>query len=192
MSNSLPTPRRRALVIAICVFLFLAYLLTVSGAVKSDDELFIIDTAESMAIQQSLFMNQTAHLRPIQTTDVEPGQPLLAAPLYWLAFHTPWVGNVHAILLFNPLVTALTAGLLFLFVLDLGYGDRTALIAALLFGLTTVVWPYTKTFFREPLTMLILFAAAFFANRWRLALADPDQPHWRWLIGMAATHCSPY
>ncbi|MEJ2148117.1 MAG: hypothetical protein P8Z40_01415, partial [Chloroflexota bacterium] len=173
--------RRWRIALSLGALLFLVYLLTFSGTVKSDDELFIIDTTDSMAVRGSLLLNETVYLRGLQTTDVEPAQPVLAVPLYWLAYHIPWAGNVHAIFLFNPIVVSALAVLFFFYALDLGYGERTALIAALLLGLTTILWPYAKTFFREPLTTLNLFAAAFFLERWRRAVTAGGRRHWLWL-----------
>ncbi len=175
---------RWALTVALGAFLYFAYLLTYSGIFRSDDEQYIVDTTDSFTVRSGpdrLLLNETVYLRGLQTTDVEPAQPVLAMPLYWLAYHIPWIGNVHTIYLFNPIITTLTAALLFHFALDLGYRERTALIAALLFGLTTIVWPYTKTFFREPLTMLSLLAAAFCTHRWREAFSAHQPDRWIWL-----------
>ncbi len=173
--------RRISLALLIGGLLFSVYLLTFSGVPRTDDERFIMDTAESIAVHGNLRLNQTAYLRPIQTTDVEPAQPVLSVPLYWLAYHIPWVGNAQVLFLFTPLVTALTGALLFLHALDLGYQERTAVTAALLFGLGTLAWPYTKTYFREPLTMLNLFAAAFLLTRWRQVFAAGERRHWPYL-----------
>lgn len=175
------TMRHVGLALLIGSLLFSTYLLTFSGVPRTDDERFIMDTAESMAVRGNLRLNQTAYLRPIQTTDVEPAQPALSVPLYWLAYHIPWVGNAQALFLFAPIVTALTGTLLFLQALDGGYEERTAVTAALLFGLGTFAWPYTKTHFREPLTMLNLFAAAFLLTRWRRAFAAGERRHWLYL-----------
>lgn len=173
--------RHAALAAALGGLLFFVYLLTYSGAPVTDDERIIIDTTDSFAMRGSVWLNQTSYLRPTQPTDVEPAQPLLSVPLYWLAYHTPWVGNVHTVMLFAPLVTALTAVVLFATALNLGYDERTALVAALLYGLTTIAWPYTKTYFREPLTTLMLFGAASLLVRWRQAFRVGDGRHWLWL-----------
>lgn len=175
--------RRAAFALTLGSLLFLVYLLTFLGVPRTDDERFIIDTTDSMAVRGSLQLNQTSYLRPIQTTDVEPAQPLLSVPLYWLAYHIPWVGNIHALMLFSPIVTALTGVLLFIYALTLGYTERTAVVGALLFGLATIAWPYTQTYFREPLTMLNLFAAAYLLERWRRAFAAGERRHWRYLGG---------
>ncbi len=183
-----PRARRVAIALAIGGALFLVYLLTFSGVPKTTDESYIVDTTDSMAVRGHLRMNQTAYLRPLQTSGVEPAQPVLSIPLYWLAYHTPWVGNVHALFLFSPIVTVLTAIVLFCYALDLGYGERTALASAFLFGLTTMAWPYAETYFREPLTTLNLFLAAFLFRRWRELFSARERRHWLYLsLGIAVT-----
>jgi hypothetical protein len=184
--------RRRALAAALGGFLYLAYLLTYSGIYKSNDEAYIIDTTDSFTVRSGpdrLLLNETVFMRPgLQTTDVEPAQPILAMPLYWLAYQIPWIGNVHAIYLFNPIIIAATAMLLFYYAINLGYSERTALVAGLLFGVATIVWPYTRTFFREPLTMFNLFAAWYFIDRWRQAFSAGQRDHWRWLAAGTAAY----
>jgi hypothetical protein len=69
------------------------------------------------------------------------------------------VGEVQALYLLSPLYTALTAALLVLIVRGYGFTLRTAAVTGLLFGLSTIAWPYSQTFFREPLAMLLLAAA---------------------------------
>jgi 4-amino-4-deoxy-L-arabinose transferase-like glycosyltransferase len=169
---------RAAIAAVLGVLLFTVYLVTFTGVATTDDEQYILDTTESMAVRASLQLNQTSYLRRVQTTDVEPAQPLLAAPLYWLAYHTPWVGNVHALFLFPPLVTALTAVVLYLFALELDYSEGVAIAAGMLYGLTTIAWPYTQTFFREPLSTLLVFAAAYLLVRWRHTFRERRRRHW--------------
>lgn len=184
--------RRSALAVALGGFLYLAYLLTYSGIFKSNDEAYIIDTTDSFTVRSGpdrLLLNETVFMRPgLQTTDVEPAQPILAMPLYWLAYQIPWIGNVHAIYLFNPIIIAVTAILLFTYAIELGYSERTALIAGILFGLGTIVWPYARTFFREPLSMLNLFAAWYFIDHWRQAFTTGQRNHWRWLAAGTTTY----
>lgn len=159
--------RRMTMVVVLFGFLYGLYLLTYSGAFTTDDERVIFDTIESLAERGNMLLNQTTYLTPLRTSSVEPAQPILAVPLYWIANQFDSVGNVHGVFLFNPLVTALTAVALYWFALDLGYGDREALLAGLLFGAATIAWPYTKTLFREPLAGLSLTATLFFLHRWR-------------------------
>lgn len=174
------------LALGLGVFLSLVYLLSYSGIFKTTDEQYIIDTTNAFTTRTGpdrLLLNQTVYLRGLQTTDVEPAQPVLSMPLYWIAYHIPWIGNVHTLYLFNIFVTVLTGLVVFYYALSLGYSDRVSVIAVVLFGLTTIVWPYSKTYFREPLTMLTLIASAYFLQRWRIAFVHHQRrSEWLWLV----------
>ena len=74
----------------------------------------------------------------------------------WLDFT---VGLLQSTLLWNGIVTALTAALLWLTAVRLGYRDRTGMALGLLFGLATIAWPYANHFFGEPLSALSLLLA---------------------------------
>jgi hypothetical protein len=74
---------------------------------------------------------------------------------------------VHTVWLFNVFVSAVACGVFFVYALALGYRERTALVGALLLGVATIVWPYSKSFFREPLTLLMMLLAGLCAERWR-------------------------
>ncbi len=179
-------PADGVILAALTGLLFSAYLLTASLTFISDDELYIFDTVESLARHHSTMLSETADLNWPVASQVEPAMPVLAAPIYALANRFRGIGNVHATLLFNPLVTALTAALLFLYVRQLGFGRATALTSALAFGLTTIAWPYTKTFFREPLATLTLFAAGYGLLRWRDALRQKQRGAFVWLAAALA------
>jgi hypothetical protein len=167
---------------ALCGLLFAVYLLTASLTLISGDELFLLDATESIAKRNSVRLSETADLTWPGESDVEPAMPFMAAPIYWLANGFHGIGNTHATLLFNALVTAVTAGLLYLYVRALDFSPVTAAITGLTFGLATLAWPYTKTFFREPLHMATLFATAYALLRFRLAAVGRE----RWAIGWLA------
>ena len=95
------------------------------------------------------------------------GMSLLLVPLVWLGLSVPAWGAATTALLFNGLVTAATAWLLFHAVRRLGYDDRVALVAGLLFGLATLAWPYAKTCFSDPLAGLCLLGAGLALLRFR-------------------------
>jgi 4-amino-4-deoxy-L-arabinose transferase-like glycosyltransferase len=135
-----------------------------------------------------VFLTETGGLTWPGEAQVEPLQPALAAPLFWLADRLPFAGNVHLVMLFNPVVTVATAGLVYLFVLASGYPRRAGLAAALIFGLATIAWPYSKNFFREPLMGLTLFGTAYLLLRWRQALPSGVGRSLSWLVaaGVAA------
>lgn len=182
-----PESRRRLattdglIMAALCGLLFCVYLLTASLTLVSDDELFILDTTESLARRGSVRLSETADLSWPGESQVEPVMPILAAPIYWLANTFDGIGNTHATLLFNALVTAVTAGLVYLYLRELDYGPPAGLTSGLAFGLATIVWPYTKTFFREPLHMATLFATAYALLRFRGAAVHRDRRAIGWL-----------
>lgn len=114
------------------------------------------------------------------------GQSLAALPLYGLGM--AWralTGAAHAprfaAALLNGLLTAATAGLLLLIVQALGYPLRTAALLALVWALGTPAWPYTHTFFSEPLVTLCLSVATLAAVRF----ARGGQSGWLALMGGA-------
>lgn len=172
----------RFTVSALVGLLFCVYLITASFVFISGDELFLFDATESFARHGSVFRSETADIQWPSESQAEPAQPLLTAPIYLLANSFDGIGNVHATMLFNPLMTALTSGLVFLYIRQLGYQRATAVAAGLAFGLATIAWPYTKTFFREPLTTFALFATAYCLLRWRNGLAQQHRASYLWLV----------
>ena len=167
---------------AVFGILYLVYWLTTSLTFISADELFLFDTAESFARRGSVMRNMTADLDWPGHTYVEPVQPLLSIPLILFADIASEVGVAHSILLLNMAVTAATGMLLFLYVRWLGYRRNIAIVAALLFGLTTIAWPYSKNYFRESIAGFTLLLAAYGLLRWRYELhSSAGWPH-RWMV----------
>ncbi len=88
------------------------------------------------------------------------GLPLAMLPLTWLGLMLPDIGLVATSLLINPIITALTAVLLVIYLQQLGFEERIGLIVALTYGLTTLAWPYAKSLFSDPFSGLLLLTAA--------------------------------
>lgn len=65
----------------------------------------------------------------------------------------------------NALVSALTAAVLLLAALRLGAPRPGAVVLALAYGLGTMAWPYSGSFFSEPLTALLLVTGVLAALR---------------------------
>lgn len=151
-------------------FLLACYLFTYTGVIQSSDGLAVFATAESMVRRGELDMNQLLWMG-VQQGDFGPngdlysrkgiGMALLAYPLIWLAQKWPGVGLVQAALLLNPLLTAWTGGLLFRTGRRLGWSRNTSIATALIYGLATLAWPYTQTFFSDPVCAWGLFGAAY-------------------------------
>jgi len=178
LPRSLFNRQRVYLLLALIVFLASVYMLTYSGRIESEDTLYLFNATGSLVRYGDFLLDLSAGVRPpesfytvqeypLQSVNTEPLPIVLAAPLFWLANQLPNVGLVHAVWLFNVLVCAMSGGVLFLYALALGYDERTALFGAVIFGLATIVWPYSKSFFREPLALLLILLAGLFAERWR-------------------------
>lgn len=166
-SLRVPTSLDRRIALAIFAVLFSLYLLTFNGLFRSIDELALFSAAESLVQSGSLArpqLNFAPYHNPVGS--LEPLQPLIAMPLYALAVRLPTVSNIHVTMLLNPLLTALTAVLLYLLVRQMGYAQHVSTGVALIYGLATLAWPYTRTFFREPLLGLLWTAALWAFNRW--------------------------
>ncbi|NDJ62621.1 MAG: hypothetical protein GYB67_15970 [Chloroflexi bacterium] len=103
-----------------------------------------------------------------------PTPSLIMLPLIAAAEVLPWLTTRAAALLFNPLVTALTAALLFTLIRRLGYRPAVALITALIYGLATTALVYTQTLFGEPLAALLILAALLSLHRWTASRSQRD------------------
>ncbi len=162
------------------------YWLTYSGVMLSGDEIGLWDGTESLARRGNTRVTYALNERILRDyaigdqpdtplVDSEPMQMVLGAGLFLAAEALPGIGLVHAVWLLNVLVSAAAVSVLFLFARALGYAPQPANSAGLLFGLGTIIWPYSKVFFREPLSMLLLFSAALCLYAWR--------SRWRTLAG---------
>ena len=173
------TRRRAALFTALFIALVSLYLTTYGGRIESGDTFALFDASESLVYYGDTVLDKSAWFSQPDPTfpesvrpspiDVEPLQMILAAPLIWVADKLPGVGLVHAAWLFNVLVCAAVGGVLFLYALALGYSERSGVIFGLLVGAATGLWPYSKTFFREPLAALLIVLTALVLHRWRMS-----------------------
>lgn len=164
------SPKDRSAALLIFGFLLACYMLTFTGVIDSSDGLSTFATTESLVRRgafdsnQVLWMgNQQGNIGPDGNlyTRKGLGMVLLAWPLVWAAKVWPFVGLAHAAMLLNPLLTAWTGALLFRTGRRLGWSRPLAMSAALIFGLLTMAWPYTQSFFSDPVAGWGLFAAAY-------------------------------
>lgn len=158
----------RGIAFSLFWLLFACYLLTFTARIESSDSLSMFATVESMVRRGEVDSNQLLWMG-IQQGSFGPdgdlysrkglGMALLAWPLVWLARLWPVVGLVHVALLLNPLLTAWTGALIYRAGRRLDWRPSTALATALIFGLATLAWPYSQTFFSDPACGWGLFAA---------------------------------
>jgi len=183
--------------VALFVLLFTIYLLTGSGGFHIVDEISQFAVTESMAKRGGFDTNAIAWMQWTTSPGERlgafgtrgdvfckkgPALALLAVPLYWLMWVLPVVGLLQGTLLFNMLVTAATALLVWRTALALGYGQWTGVAAALLYGLATIAWPYATHFFGEPLSALALLASLYTLLR----LRQTRRLRYAWAAGLAA------
>ena len=184
--------RRLALGACLAAILVALYFFTYNGFAVSRDEWFLFDATESMARRGNLRVNfefdayPPTRLQDVQPppADAEPLQPALAAGLFLIAQALPGIGLAHTVWLFNIFITAFTALTVFAFGLALGYRGRTAALVALAFGVGTIAWPYSQTFFREPLFTWLALLSVYFTRRLRRQLAAGKHP-WFSAAGLA-------
>ncbi|MBE2271474.1 MAG: hypothetical protein IAE80_24790 [Anaerolinea sp.] len=153
------------------------YLTTYSAHVESGDARRLFDSASSLVDHGDMLLDLSVWQFPPQDFDVdnplplpggniEPLQVIAVAALYAVAKVTPF-GLVHTVYLLNVIVGALAGCILYLYARTLGYRERTAILAALLFAACTVMWVYSKWLFREPLLLLFLLLSALLLERLR-------------------------
>ncbi|MBL8131266.1 MAG: hypothetical protein JNL42_05375 [Anaerolineae bacterium] len=179
--------------VALFVCLASLCMLAYSGVSESRDSTRLFDALSSwvewgdlrldLAAWENPPTTQTSAWFPLENAAVEPGQIFAAAPLYVLARLLPGVGLAHTVWLFGALTTA-AAGVVFARCARLlGASQRAALLAALSLVVATAALPYSKTFFREPLTLLLLLTTACAAFQVRVTRFHSPG----WLILLAAS-----
>lgn len=177
--------RRYGLLILVSL-LICVYTFTNSGRTHIVDEVSLFAVTESLGLRGAVDTNAIAWTQWVNSPgevlgafgpegDVYskkgPAPAFLALPWYMLIHGLTWfnvhIGLMQGTLLWNGIVTALTAALLWLTANRLGYGDRTGMWLALLFGLCTIAWPYANQFFGEPLSALSLLICFYGLLSWR-------------------------
>ena len=153
--------------ISLFCLLITIYNLTYSGTYITDDEHILASRTLSTAYDEQINDDRVlgnsrvfsySILPPIEASqglNIEPIQAFLGSFLAKLAVYFD-LGHVQTIYILNIYLTALTALLLFWILIILGYAQRTSFIIGILFGLCTIAWPYTKTYFRDSVAMFFL------------------------------------
>ncbi|HXW00624.1 MAG TPA: hypothetical protein VEC93_19565 [Anaerolineae bacterium] len=185
--------RPKSLPFAIALFLFSIYLLTFSGKFHVMDELAVFTAGHNLAQHRRADINQliwTNHWTPNPPgiwgrdgnlyTKKPPGISFITAPLIWLGHRLPDLNAVHAGLLTNAIVTALTASFLFIWLINLGFTQPAATLTALGYGLGTIAWVYARMFWESSLLAFFFLLAVWAAYR-ATHLAQP-QRRWWWLL----------
>lgn len=174
--------------LSILLLCFTAYLVTADLQPRSIDEVASYVVTRSIVGQRSVsgdaltwLHDQMGHgavtapgLDGHQYVIKDIGPSLLAVPLAWLG---RWLGMgpVPLVMLLMPLLTAISAALLYRFSAR-RWGRLPALLAALGFGLGSLAWPYAETFFTQPAAALGLLLALIGSIEAR------ERGSWRWAL----------
>lgn len=153
---------------ALFFVLLSTYLFTFHGLFRSIEELALFARVESLAqgrwadLPQLRFSEYHNPVGPL-----EPGVPALGLLLYWPAQQIGGVGNIQAVMLMNTILSALTGVVAFLAFEQLGSSRRQSLGLALALGLGSLLWPWSRTYHREPVLGLLYLLAFVGAQRFR-------------------------
>lgn len=149
------------------------YVFSFSGLPLSPDEYIMFDTAQSLVLHGTMGRTIGFNVDPTIQEDgtpwpppkYEPLQILAVAPLFWIGHHLPDIGRLHTVFTLNIFVTTLTALSLYPIALQRGYSPSVAWFGALIFGVATAAWPYSRWLFREPLMALFVLWAFHIASQ---------------------------
>lgn len=180
----------------VALFLLLLgwYVLTMSGHTYTSDEETMLAAGESL-VQHGTFALEPDFLMTLERgvdgqtySRYGPGQSLAAVPFIvagrLVASLAPDYASRYIerlfVLLLPALVTAATGLVLYAWARQIGYRVRVALLVGLLYGFS-MAWPYSRTFFAEPMATFFLVVCAYGMRR--------TERHW-WAIAGAAAACA--
>lgn len=160
------------------MFWFCLFALTLRGVPSNGDPVNYFVVAQGIADKGSVALEQNKYVPLVRGvggayySKFGIGQSLAEVPFYGLAkMLFPIGGDRNAALigryfiteLSQPFICALICVLFAFTALRLGFRRRTCVAGAFLLGLATLIWPYSKIGFSEPLQALTLLAAFHFA-----------------------------
>lgn len=157
----------RACIVAL--LLASVYLITYTGRIELGDQLEYFDAVGGMArfglplADEGMWQTPPREFidgqPPLRATIADPLFIDVTAPLYALAERISGIGLVHTLWLFNVGTSALVGALVYIAARRFGAEPRASIITALAFGVLTIWWTYSQTFFREPLMCVWLLLA---------------------------------
>lgn len=165
------------------LFVFVVSLFFSGGRLASSDELSFYLVAESIVLRGELSIDPSL----VQNGAYGPdgkfysgagiGQPLLTIPFYLVGHGVVNLFKIEeplrtfvvrgSVSLMNQIVAGLIAVVMVAFGRQLGYSLRTAVFLALGLIFTTNVFPYVKSFMRDPQLLLYLLTAAYLLYMYR-------------------------
>ncbi len=169
--------RDRSMAAGIFFVALAVYVLTYTGAFKSNDERALFSGTDSFVKRGDFTVNQIywdyTHVGMLTTAgdmvpNYEPAQMITAIPFY--LWGRALGAAVQGVMFFGAVVMAASVALVYLCMVELDYGRRASALAAFVYAFATMAWPYSRTFFREPLTTLAYLLAVYGLLRYRAAV----------------------
>jgi 4-amino-4-deoxy-L-arabinose transferase-like glycosyltransferase len=182
--------KNASLAVAVSSTCFLTYLIFWSGHQYSIDGMVMFNYAKSLIFQHSWVISPPMHWngQDISVSKWAIGMTFAYIPLLWLFSHTlfgnyagyttiPYDPKINfnsqllqnnsylSVSLLNPLITAITVGLLYLLSRELGLTKRQAVTVSFIFGLLSPAAVYAKFDFSQPLASLFIILAILLINR---------------------------
>ena len=168
--------------LALFLFALSVYLLSMTGTLGVDEETMYLVT-ESIAERGEVAVGPSM-LRETWTVPgqggvrysiLEVGQSVLALPFYYIGRIAASVAppglspyaTRAAVAAMGPVFGALAVLLVALLVEALGHSPARAAAVALLAGFGTILWPYARTFYREPVLAALFLAVVWGITRYR-------------------------
>jgi hypothetical protein len=161
------------------VFFLSLNLLTMGGHLDSPDEELMFQVTRSLAERGSMDISDTGVAEHLTLTGADgrtyvpysPVASVISVPFYkvgqGLAAVLPprysEVATRFAVGLRDPLISALACVVFFLLAAELGYGAAVAAVLTIALGVGTLVWPFSKYSFSEPVTGFFLLLAVYAA-----------------------------
>ena len=166
--------KRPATLLWVFLFFLSIYIFTAGGHYYSSDGLTVYLVARSIVTTGSVFIQEIDALPQLAIESginnsnvpvVLPAQSIMMMPLYFLGniftfFNQSQFSNYLLQLttsFLNSFITAFLILFFYIFLRKMDYSKKTAIISSLILGLTTIVWPYSKFDFSEPMMTLFLF-----------------------------------
>jgi len=87
--------------------------------------------------------------------------PMVAAPLYVIAEHFGFYPYTFVSLFLNSIVIALICVVMFFFGKSVFGSAKIGFVLALIFGVTSFIWPYNSSMFSRPLAILFLMSSVY-------------------------------
>ena len=182
MTFALSTVERRLLGLTSLLLLTL-YLLTMAGRLISGDGETVYQTTKALVTRGRLSVPPRPETAPGRDGTYFGkyglGQSLVQAPFYVAGHAAGRLAGADddraarfAVSSTNAFVTTALVAVFWLTARLLGAGLRAATAAALVLGVATLVWPYARSDFSEPLQTLCLLVAFLLMLRWRGAPRD--------------------